>query len=614
MATYEVKGADGAVYHIDGPDGADPSAVVQQVIGQHAPDPAATAPQKSAPSPTLQLGLLPHHALDTGIPIGEGGSNFLAGAGMGVANLARGIGQNLGLVSRADVAKSRGEYAPTMATGAGKVGDVLGQTAAMLPLALIPGANTMAGAAAIGAGSGFLQPSTSTGETLKNTALGGAAGPAALGLGRGLGALFQGGKAALEPLFQGGQQRIAARTMQSFAGGPQEAQAAASAIQSAPSALPGVQPTTAELANNAGLAQLERTMRNNPEGLTALTARNQSNRAAMTGALDQIAGTPQQMTSATAARSAASNPLYAAATTAAAPTDAVLTSLLERPSMQAAYTRAEKLAAENGTTLTGINGQTLQYLKMGLNDLHSEAESRGMGAHELRALSSTLSDLNGWISKNIPSLRAADTAFAKGSIPINQMQVGGALRDKLVPALGDFGNNTRLTAQNFASGVRNGDQLAASKTGLPNATLQSVLSPNQMLTVNRVGEQLARRANADELGRAVGSNTGQNLASQNVLRQFLGPLGLPQSMGERAAQNTLAQSVLRPLQFTARLGEQRVMEQLQRAALDPNYARHLLTTQPNSRAAQMLWQRQGLLNPIAQGGLLGSPSSNPQQQ
>lgn len=614
MASYQIKGPDGAVYNIDGPDGADPSAVVQQVIGQHAAATPNPAPQNE-PSPTLQLGLIPHHSIDTGIPIGEGASNLLAGAGMGVANLARGVGQSLGLVSRADVQKARDEYKPTLSTGAGKVGDVLGTTAAMLPLAMIPGANTLGGAAAIGAGSGFLQPSTSTAETLKNTALGGVAGPAALGLGRAAGALYQGGKAALEPLFQGGQQRIAARTMQSFAGTPQAAQDAANAIQTAPSPLAGVQPTTGEVANNAGLAQLERTLRNNPEGLTALTERNQANRAAMTGALDQIAGTPQQMAAATAARSAAASPLYDAARRTVVPTDATLTALLQRPSMQAAFTRAEQLAAENGTTITGINGQTLQYLKMGLNDLAQGGPQQGMGAHELRAVNSTLGDLNQWITRNVPSLRAADQTFAQRSVPINQMQVGGALRDRLVPALGDFGNNTRLSAQNYASGVRNGDQLAANATGLPNATLQSVLSPNQMLTVNRVGEQLARRANADELGRAVGSNTGQNLASQNVLRQFLGPLGLPQSMGERAAQSSLAQSVLRPLQWTARLGEQRVMQQLQRASLDPQYARHLLTTQPNSPIAQMLWQRQGLLNPLAQGatgGLLG-PSNSPQQ-
>src|SRR6185437_11773119 len=101
------------------------------------------------------------------------------------------------------------------------------------------------GAAAIGAVSGLVQPSTSTGETMQNTGLGGALGPAGLLLGRGLGAVYQGGKAALDPLFAGGQQRIAGRTLQAFAGTPQEAAIAASNLTNAPSVLPGVQPTTA---------------------------------------------------------------------------------------------------------------------------------------------------------------------------------------------------------------------------------------------------------------------------------------------------------------------------------------------------------------------------------
>jgi hypothetical protein len=132
------------------------------------------------------------------------------------------------------------------------------------------------------------------------------------------------------------------------------------------------------------------------------------------------------------------------------------------------------------------------------------------------------------------------------------MEVGQALTNKLLPALSDFGNNTRLNANSFAGAVRNGDTLAAQVTGQKNATLADTLSADQLRTVMQVGEQLARRANADELGRAVGSNTGQNLISQNILRQVLGPLGLPQSMTERAASSALGQSVLRPVQWLAK--------------------------------------------------------------
>lgn len=537
--------------------------------------------------------------------------NFFAGAGKATYDLGRGAGQWLGLESRQDVADSRARDAALMGTKAGKAGLLTGTVADLLPAMWVPGANTMAGAAAIGAGAGLLQPSTSSGETLGNTVLGGATGPLGPMAGRGVGALYQGARAALEPLFQGGQQRIAARTLQSFAGGPQAAQQAATNLAHPPAVLPGVQPTTAELANNAGLAQLERTLRNNPENLTALTARNQANRAAMTGALQNIAGTDADMATAQTARATAAQPLYDAARDAVVPADAQLGQLLARPSMQAAWGRAEQLAAERGEALVGqnandIRGRTLQYLKMALQDTTDAGPQRGMGAHELNATRSTLGDLQGWITRNVPALRTADQAYAAGSVPINRMQIGQQLSDRLQPALADFGNNSRLNANSFANAVRNGDQLAANATGNARATLAGTLTPDQNTTIRQIGEQLARRANADELGRAVGSNTGQNLASQNVLRQFLGPLGLPQSVGERAAQSTLGQTVLRPLQWAAQTGEPRILQQLANASLNPQEASRLLQmAQRNPRIAQALWARQGLLGTTASAGAQG---------
>jgi hypothetical protein len=607
--------------------------------------PTGSDEAKAAQDPSAGGSTLKPIGFDTGIPLSQGMNRFLAGAGKATTDIGRGVGQMIGLESRKDVAASRALDAPLMRTGAGKAGFIAGTAADALPAAFIPGANTMLGAGAIGAGMGLMQPSTSTGETARNTLFGGAAGPASLLVGRGVGALYQGAKSAIEPLFRGGQERVAARTLQAFAGGPQEAQQAASSIANAGPTLPGVQPTAAEVANNAGIAQLERSLRNNPEYLNALTQRNQANRAAMTGALDQIAGTPQALTAATGARSAATEPLYRAASGAQIQGDEQLANLMTRPSMQAAWRRAQQLAAERGEPLvSGIDapehvinssvldatgqpafkttipataqtysGRAVQYLKMGLNDMLDTAEQRGMGAHENSALTTTRADLNRWITSNVPALRQADTQFARLSQPVNQMQVGGALRDRLVPALGDFGNNTRLSANSYANALRNGDQLAATATGQPQLGLNDVLNPGQMQTVNQVGQQLARRANADELGRAVGSNTAQNLVSQNVIRQFLGPLGLPQSLGERAAQSTLGQTVLRPLQFTAQLGERGIMGRLADAALSPQEAQRLLTlAQRNPRLAQALWARQGLLGPLgntAQRGLLGSDAS-----
>jgi hypothetical protein len=112
------------------------------------------------------------------MPLGALGRGA-AGAGMALTNLVRGAGQLIpGLVSRQDVAESRKLDAPLLATTAGKVGNFAGTAVPLAATALIPGANTLAGSAAIGSLTGLLQPSTSTGETLTNIGLGGVGGAA----------------------------------------------------------------------------------------------------------------------------------------------------------------------------------------------------------------------------------------------------------------------------------------------------------------------------------------------------------------------------------------------------------------------------------------------------
>lgn len=549
------------------------------------------------------------------------GQNMAIGAGQSMHSLYQGAMQDVGMASRQDVQNTRHLDAPlTDAPGAG-VGRFMGTAATLLPAAFIPGANTVAGASLIGAGTGLLQPSTGTGETLGNIAGGGVGGSTGILAGRLLGVGYQAGRSAIQPLYAGGQRKIAAGALQSFAGGPAAATAAASVLRAPPNVLAGVQPTTAELANNAGLAQLERQLRNNPEFITAFNQRNQVNRAAMTSALGNIAGTDADMTAAIAARKAASSPLYEAAKDAAIVPDKALKTLLNRPSMESAWVRAKQLAQENGETLTegkdipgstgsmvtdfgsppttaaqfqSYSGRAIQYLKMALNDIANTGPQSGMGAHETNAIKSTLGSLNEWISDNVPALRAADTAYANLSKPINQMEVGTALSNRLQPALADFGNNTRLNAASYAAAVRNGDTLAANATGWKSSTLEGVLSPSQMQTVNQVGQQLARRANADELGRAVGSNTSQNIISQNALRNMLGPLGLPQSMVEAAAQSTLGQSLMRPGQWALSAGEPRIMGRLAQAALSPQDAAQLLSQPVGPVISRAVWERQGL--------------------
>ncbi len=104
--------------------------------------------------------------------LGAALENMRAGAGKYFADLGRGIGQKIGLVSYQDVKDSRALDAPLMATTAGKVGNIGAGVLTSAPLMAIPGANTVAGAAAIGGIMGALQPAASTGEAVANPVIG----------------------------------------------------------------------------------------------------------------------------------------------------------------------------------------------------------------------------------------------------------------------------------------------------------------------------------------------------------------------------------------------------------------------------------------------------------
>jgi hypothetical protein len=477
------------------------------------------------------------------------------------------------------VAEARRLDAPLNATTAGQVGNVIGTAAMLAPTAMIPGANTMLGAAAIGAGTGLAMPSESTGETLTNVASGGALGPAALGAGRLAAAGYQGAKALVSPFFSRGQEGIAANTMRAFASNPQAAAARLGAA--GPSPIPGSAPTMAEIAGDPGLAQLQRTLVNNPDSGAIISQRLMDNNVARVNALADIAGDEGKRALFKESRDRAARELYQRAfdfDPGAIDPDKLtpalkgeVTKLLKRPSIQQAMQEAKSLAAEEGMKLsdkTSLRG--LHYTKLALDD-QIEAAVRAGNGHRAKALTATKDKLVGVLEKLSDDYAEARITYQKMSEPINQMDVAQLLLNRVNPPLaagGQLGANKAM----FGRAMQNADQTARTATKFAGAKMDRIMTPEQMATLRALEREWGGLANAENLGRATGSNTGQNLVSQNVLRQTLGPLGLPESW----AENTMLQSLMRPVQFAGKLGEQRVTPRLAQAAIDPKEAARLL--------------------------------------
>ena len=132
------------------------------------------------------------------------GGRVIAGIGRGMTEIGRGIGQRvreaiepessnpmwdrfkktsapqaptnpvadaLGLPSEASTQETRNLDAPLMATGGGKLGNVIGTALPMAATAILPGANTVTGSTIIGAGMGYAQPTVKGESPIKNAAI-----------------------------------------------------------------------------------------------------------------------------------------------------------------------------------------------------------------------------------------------------------------------------------------------------------------------------------------------------------------------------------------------------------------------------------------------------------
>jgi hypothetical protein len=528
-------------------------------------------------------------------------SNFdklRAGMGKAFVDVGRGVGQLVGMVSPEEVAESRQRDAALMSSGAGRVGNVLGNVAAALPAMMIPGAATLPGAAAVGAAQGFIQPTAADGERLTNTMVGAAAGGGGVLAGRALKAGYQASKALAAPFTEGGRQMIAGRMINRFAENP-NALARANGGQT----ITGAVPTVAEATGDAGMARLQDALRAlDPQIENRIGQRLSANNAARVNALESLAGDTAKRTAAEQAREAATKPLYQAAFAQEVPVTAELQALLNRPSMQKALARAAGIAKEEGrefglqpgaaavparpgsslmnnstpavpATPPSITGQTLQDIKMGMDALLKDPAS-GIAGKEIGAVRATR---NAWVrmmEDAIPEFGTARTTYAAMSKPLNGMEVGEEIARRGTSNTSNLAGDPRMQANALLGLLRDEPALLRRATGRNELqSLSQVFEPGELNLLRAIAGETDRAAAVAAAGAGPGSATAQRMASQNVLRQLIGPTGLPQSWAESALANT---AIGKPLNLIyGGVAEPRIQQALADAVLDPALAGRL---------------------------------------
>ena len=527
--------------------------------------------------------------LDTGLKVGQATTRVLAGIGSGLDDLKTGVGQRLGFIDQASVDEKKRLDAPLKATTAGTVGNVIGKVAVGLPAAFVPGANTLAGAGLIGGAQGVLEPTASDESVAKNALIGASAGAGGVVLGRVLRAGYQGVKGLIEPFTEAGQNRIAGRVLERFAENPDAVRNATSAATET-----GARPLLAEAAKDRGVATLQRALESDPQIAAMVAQRAADNNAARVATIGSIAGDPAKRAAAEAARKAASGDMYQAATNATYTVDSKLGDLLNRPAVKQALQRAKSLAENQGRPFTfatetqapfsgvggraaesskQITGQGLQDLKMALDEMLSDPASgfTGKAGDTIKNLRGQIMD---WMEQANPAFKQARTAYASASKPINAMDVGQRLLDKTTGAIRDLGGNQRLQANAFARALNDEAGTVQKATGFKGVNaLADVLQPEQLSKLNAVRNELELASNLAQAANGPGSQTAKSLASQNLLRQILGPTGLPQSW----AESTMLETLLRPVQFGMKAAEPRIQNKLAEIMLDPSKAGNALS-------------------------------------
>jgi hypothetical protein len=571
--------------------------------------------------------------------LGQGVGNVAVGAqnlvGIGLERLgASDIGQWLRNDATQGKAKLQSEVAPMaaeypMSAGVGRmagelamtlpIGGVLGKVAAAIPgvatkaAPLIQalrtsgmttgaapiglashagdlGLRSLAGAAVGGTSAALLNPENASLGAL----IGGGLPIAASIFGQGANTLGS----MLRPFTSKGQDKVLSGILRDFSENPENALAQ---LLQAKEIVKGSAPNTAMAAGDTGIASLSRAMQNADQRFASeLAARQTAQNQARTVALDSIAGNDAKIAIAKEARDTLTGPmresvLQTVKNVKAEPLLSSIDNLLSKPE-NAGKLSQQALQEFRGniakfTKDDAINARALYAIRKDINDvlggkLQGEAGNLKQASSQLIEVKGLIDDAIDKASKAIPNeqkLLAGNMprsswadylqTYAKESIPIRQMERLDKVMKSIQTGSVDSQGGLILSGAKLNNILKNeGSELIKS------------LSPEQIDILRRVSADLNASQIAANTGRAVGSNTLQNMAQNNILAA---------SFGKELGSSTTTTSTLgRLLNLPYGTANKQMQEKLGNALLDPQEAARIWQTPTGNKLYNYLTQTQ----------------------
>lgn len=329
-------------------------------------------------------------------------------------------------------------------------------------------------------------------------------------------------RSLVQPATQRGREGIVGGVLTQAAGGQGMADDAANALRTGASDVPGVAPTAAEAANNQGISGLQGVV--SAQNKAQFAARRMDNNAARLAYL-RANGTiaeADDVARATAARAAASEGAFDTARNVTVAPDAELSGLLNRPAVEAALPEVNNILRNQDLPPVDLTNPTtgqLHLIAQQIRQASSGGAANAAGVTRLAggAAGDVGTGITGWLERNVPEFQQGMEAFRAGSVPVNQAQVGEEIgRRILANQLLDEAGNFTIHPSRVGAVTNRLDDIASNVTGMPRRAAD-VMSPGQINALNTVGADLQRLQFADEGAKAIGSNTYQNLAYDNMV-------------------------------------------------------------------------------------------------
>lgn len=390
----------------------------------------------------------------------------------------------------------------------------------------------------------------------------------------------------------------------------------------------GAKQTTAQAAQDEGLLGLERTVRNMPgaaerAGREVATPSNLA-RSRVVGAM---AGTPERVAKAEAARDAAAEALYRQADNSYVNVDSSFKKLLERPSMKGAIIQARKLAKEEGKplgpgdlmksgegkTVAGkaaspildqsgkpisegtapsknmqVSGRGLHYLKMALDKQLEKTPGSSLTKVQRRLITQTRKQFLDWAEERIPEYKQARVAYAKASKPINRMELMQLIQERATSNATDAAGNKIITRSGYQNAVKQYRD-----------KLEKTMTPAQLKHIDAVAKDLdnAEKVNSP-LIKPSGSETFRNITAASVLSRLTGGHGFTS-----AATQVLAK--FPAFGWLRDVPPEQVREILVDAMLDPEVANKLLAKATPKTTEALSEKLQGIAKELGIGQQAG---------